>query len=414
MTLRARFLGGAGEVGRLGMLLEQDEAHVLFDYGMSPDKPVPSYPQECPPIDLVLLTHAHLDHSGMLPWVASRYETTVLTTRPTAEVATILHNDSFKIATKEGYPAPYDKADIKHTQKVFDYVRHAEGRTQAGMELHFHSAGHIPGSTMYEMRSDRRILFTGDINTANTRLCWGAHSVKCDLLFMESTYAGREHPDRRATERAFLDAVEDTVDRGGTAVVPTFAVGRSQEVALVLKDAGHEVWLDGMAKDVSRIFLRNPEFIRNRKDLERAFERIKFVHSQHGRKVALKGGNVILTTSGMLDGGPVLYYLSQLHNEKKSSVFLTGFQVEGSNGRRLLDTGHVEDQGASIKVECPVQKFDFSAHAGHAELVRFAKTSGAKDIVLFHGDQSGELRPDLEKFARVHTPQTGDVLEWKD
>lgn len=413
MSVKARFLGGAGEVGRLGMLLEQDEAHLLFDYGMSPDKPVPIYPQECPPIDLVLLTHAHLDHSGMLPWVAARYESTILTSRPSAEVATILHNDSHKIATQEGYPAPYDKGDIKHTQKVFDYIKHAEYRHQAGMELHFHSAGHIPGSTMYELRSDRRILFTGDLNLTNTRLVWGAHPVKCDLLFMESTYAGREHPDRRETEKAFLDAVSDTIRRGGTAIIPTFAVGRSQEIALVLKDAGHEVWLDGMAKDVSRIFLQNPEFIRNKRDLERTFERIKFVHSQHGRKQAARGGNVILTTSGMLDGGPVLFYLSQLHADTRSSVLLTGFQVEGSNGRRLLETGFIEDKGVRIKVDCQVQKFDFSAHAGHNELVRFAKASGAKDVVLFHGDQSGELRPDMEKFTNVHTPQIGEQLEWE-
>ena len=413
MTIRARFLGGAGEVGRLGMILEHEDAHLLFDYGLSPDKPVPSYPLECPPVDLVCLTHAHLDHSGMLPWVASRYETTILTTRPSAEVAGILHNDSIKIADAEGYPAPYDRNDVKHTQKVFDYVKHAEWREQAGMEMHFHSAGHIPGSTMYEMRGEKRMLFTGDLNTHNTRLLWGAHPVKTDLLFMESTYAGRGHPDRKASEKAFLDAIGDTVKRGGVAIVPTFAVGRSQEIALVLKNSGYNIWLDGMAKDVSRVFLRNPEYIRNRKELEHVYESIKFVHSQHGRKQAVKG-DVILTTSGMLDGGPVLYYLSQLRNDPKSSVFLTGYQVEGTNGRRLLETGHIEDKGTSFKVNCQVEKFDFSAHAGHDELVKFAKDSGAKDVVLFHGDKSDLLRPDMEKFARVHTPKIGDWLDLTD
>lgn len=414
MSLSVTFLGGAREVGRLGMLMEHDDAHLLFDYGMSPDKPVPSYPKECPPIDLAFLTHAHLDHSGMIPWVASRYESTVLATRPTAEVANILHNDSIKIATQEGYPAPYDKNDVKHTQRVFDFVKHAEWREAAGLELHFHSAGHIPGSTMYEVRGSSRFLFTGDLHTQNTRLNWGAHPVKCDLLFMESTYAGREHPDRRETERRFIDSISDTIKRGGTAVVPSFAVGRSQEIALVLKDSGFPVWLDGMSKEVSKIFLANPEFVRNRKDLERAFERIKFVHSQHSRKLAVKGGNVILTTSGMLDGGPVLYYLSQLHNDPKSSVFLTGYQVEGTNGRRLLETGHIEDKGVKRKIECRVDKFDFSAHAGHQELVKFAKGCGAKDIVLFHGDKPELLRPDLEKFATVHTPAIGDVLTFND
>lgn len=414
MTLTAEFLGGAGEVGRLGMLLQHDDARFLFDYGMSPDKPVPSYPKECPPIDLMMLTHAHLDHSGMVPWVASRYEASVLATRPTSEVATILHNDSIKIADMEGYPAPYDKDDVKHTHKVFDHIKHAEWREQAGFELHFHSAGHIPGSTMYELRGSRRILFTGDLHTQNTRLMWGAHPVKCDALFMESTYAGREHPDRRGEERRFLDSISDVVKKGGTAIVPSFAVGRSQEIALVLKDAGFDVYLDGMSKAVSRVFLQNGEFVRNKKDLQKAFERIKFVQSQHARKNATKGGSVILTTSGMLDGGPVLYYLSQLHDDPKSAVFLTGYQVEGTNGRRLLEHGTVVDKGANIKIECRIDKFDFSAHAGHGELVKFAKDCGAKDVVLFHGDQSGKLRPDLEKFTNVHTPVTGEPVKLED
>lgn len=413
MTLEATFLGGAKEVGRLGLVLEHDGARMLFDYGLSPDKPVPLYPQEAPPVDLILLSHAHLDHSGMLPWVASRYETTILATPPSAHVANILHNDSLKIATMEGFDARYDKQDIKHTQKVFDFVRHAEWREAAGMELHFHSAGHIPGSTMFELRGSRRVLFTGDLYTRNSRLLWGAHPVRTDVLFMESTYAGREHPDRQETEKEFLDAVDDTLKRGGTVMVPSFAVGRSQEMALVLANRGYTVWLDGMAKEVIKVFLRYPEYLRNKKDLQKAYDNMKVIHSEMGRRQALKG-DVILTTSGMMDGGPILYYLQHLHKDPKSSVFLSGYQVEGSNGRMLLETGQVVIKGSTIKVDCQVRKFDFSAHAGHQDLVKFAKDSGAKDIVLFHGDQPDALRDDLSKFANVFTPATGEKLVFRD
>lgn len=413
MTISATFLGGAQEVGRLGLVLEHEDARLLFDYGMSPDKPVPSYPQEAPPVDLILLSHAHLDHSGMLPWVAARYETTILATAPSALVASLLHHDSLKIAKMEGFPPMFDAGDIKHTQKIFDYVKHTDRRDAAGTEVFFHNAGHIPGSTMFEVRGERRIVFTGDLMTRNSRLLWGAHPVKCDLLFMEATYAGREHPDRQETEKAFLDAVEDTIRRGGTAIVPSFAVGRNQELALVLANSGHDVYLDGMAKEVFKIYLNHPGFLRSKKDLERAYRNLKVVHGHHARKGALDG-SVVLTSSGMLDGGPVLYYLEQLHKDPKSSVFLSGYQVEGSNGRSLLDTGHVNIKGNSMKVECEVRKFDFSAHAGHKDLVHFAKESGAKDIVLFHGDKPDEMRTDLEKFANVHTPAVGEKITFRD
>lgn len=413
MTLKATFLGGAREVGRLGLVLEQDDARMLFDYGLSPDKPEPSYPMEAPSVDLILLSHAHLDHSGMLPWVASRYETSILATKPSSDVATILHNDSLKIAKQEGFASKYDKGDIKHTEQVFEHIEHAQWREAAGMELHFHSAGHIPGSTMYELRGTKRILFTGDYYTENTRLLWGAHPVKADILFMESTYAGREHAKREETEKEFLDMVDDTVKKGGVAVVPSFAVGRSQEMALILKDKGYNVWIDGMAKQVAKIFMKNPKYIRNIKDLQRAYDAAKIVNHHHNRKQALKG-DVILTTSGMLDGGPVLYYLKRLHGDAKNNVLLSGYQVEGTNGRMLMDTGHINIEGSRVKVEGKVKKFDFSTHAGHKDMVKFAKASGASDIVLFHGDNPDALRPDLEKFANVHTPANGETIQFKD
>jgi putative mRNA 3-end processing factor len=182
---------------------------------------------------------------------------------------------------------------------------------------------------------------------------------------------------------------------------------------LLLKDRGHTVWLDGMAKEVVKIFLQNPEYLRNKKELQRALDAVKVIHSNHGRKQALKG-DVIITTSGMLDGGPVLFYLETLHKDPKSSILLSGYQVERSNGRMLLDTGHIMLRGSKVKVECRVQRFDFSAHAGHADLVKFAKDSGAKDVVLFHGDQPEQLRKDLEKFTNVHIPEIGETLSFRD
>ncbi|PKK85315.1 MAG: MBL fold metallo-hydrolase [Thermoplasmata archaeon HGW-Thermoplasmata-1] len=403
---KIRFLGGGDEVGRLGMLMESGDVKFLFDYGMLPEKP-PKYPLEAPPVDLTFLTHAHIDHSGMIPWIAAHHGTQVMATRPTMEVSSLLHQDTLKIADIEGYPAPYTKTDAKSAYHNFDEVRHKVPRDIATVEMRFHSAGHIPGATMFEMRGGRRMLFTGDLDTRNARLVWGAHPVKCDVLFMEATYSGRDHPERGEEEKRFIDTIDDTVSRGGVAVVPAFAVGRSQEVLLMLKDRGYNVWFDGMGKAISQIFLQNPEYLRSSKDLERALRDVKEVHSGHGRKLALKD-DVIVTTSGMLDGGPVLWYLEHLRDDPKSSILTTGYQVSGTNGARLRDTGTIDFYGDIKKVECQVDSFDFSAHAGHKDLVSFAKECAPEKVVLMHGDKPTALASDISDFAEVIMPKNGE------
>ncbi|KAA0007610.1 MAG: MBL fold metallo-hydrolase [Thermoplasmata archaeon] len=406
--MNVQFLGGCSEVGKLGMVLNMDGLRMLFDYGISPTKP-PSYPMEAPPVDLTLLTHAHLDHSGMIPWLASRQDCFIWSTDVTREISLILHNDSLKIAKAEGYAYPYSKADIKEVHSRFVSVDPSQIKDIGGTELHIHSAGHIPGSLMFELRGSRTILFTGDINTINTRLMWGTHPVKCDILFIEGTYSGRNHPNRVELEKLFLDTIDDVVKRGGVAVIPAFAVARSQELALVLSDAGYDVWMDGMGNKVSKIFLKYPESVRSAKKLKKALNKVKTVHSSHGRKLALKG-EVILTTSGMLDGGPVLTYLEKLRSDPKSAILLTGYQVEGTNGRQLLDKGSISFYGVNQKVECEVHYFDFSAHAGHSELVNFAKACSPEKIVIFHSDNRSPLAEDLKDVAEVYTPENGEIL----
>lgn len=407
--MQIRFLGGAEEVGRLGMLLEYEGARLLFDYGMMPEKP-PEYPMECPPVDGVFLTHAHLDHSGMLPWIGSRYGAPILATPPSATIATLLHNDSYKIAGLEGYPAPYDKQDIRRTVDLFETQGFGQRRAIGALEATCHPAGHIPGATCWEVEGDKTLVFTGDLYTRDSRLVKAAKPIACDALVLESTYAGREHPPRDQVEKEFLASIDEVISRGGTCIVPTFAVGRAQEIMLLLKDAGFEVWLDGMAKTVTTTYLDYGAFVKNRHQLQAAYDEVRVVHSAHGRKLALNG-EVILTTSGMLDGGPVLWYLEHLRDDPETAVFLTGFQVEGSNGRRLLDTGHIEVRGVSQKVQCKVRRFDFSAHAGHSDLVAFAKACGAQDVVLMHGENRAALVDDLSEFAKVHLPTKGETLD---
>ncbi|MFQ5885160.1 MAG: MBL fold metallo-hydrolase [Thermoplasmata archaeon] len=406
--MRIQFLGGASRVGSLGMLLEHDHDLLLFDYGYLPSKP-PAYPMKAPPVRNCYLSHAHIDHSGMIPWLCGRHDTNVFATMPTIATSDLLHNDSIKVLNLEGYPQPFDEDDLEITRRNFMEMRLGETGKEGDLEITSHSAGHIPGACMYEIVDREVILFSGDIHTLNTELVWGAKPVKCDTLILESTYAGRRHPDRLKLDHEFLKKVEVTLDRGGRVIIPAFAVGRTQEMLLILRRKKFEIWLDGMGKRVNRIYLDFPEALRNATKLRNAVRDAKRVRSERGRERALKG-EIIISTSGMLDGGPVLRYINKLKDDPKSGIFLTGYQVDGTNGRRLRDTGVLDMSGVNVKVECEVSFFDFSAHADHDDLLRFINDCDPERVILCHGDNRDLLANDIEG-RDVLMPKEGEWVE---
>ena len=389
-----QFLGGASEVGRLGMVLKRGPTSMLFDYGLLPRDP-PLYPIPAPPVDAMFVSHSHLDHSGMIPWVTRREDIDVVMTPPTADVVDLLLADSLKIADAEGYDAPFDDRDLKAARRHYRTIDFADNVDVGELEVTAHPAGHIPGATMYEVNGTETLLFTGDLHTLTTDLVWGAKPVKCDTLVIESTYAGRQHPERLKSEHAFLRKIEQVVNRGGLALIPSFAVGRTQDVILTLAKSRFEVWLDGMGKKVNQIYLEHPEYLRSVKRLRQAIHRVKEVHSRHGAGLALDG-EAIVTTSGMLDGGPVLRYIERIREDPKSAILLTGYQVEGTNGRRLVEEGVIDMYGVTVDIKCEWQKFDFSAHAGHDDLVRFIEGCDPQRVVLMHGENREILAEALE------------------
>lgn len=389
-----QFLGGASEVGRLGMILKHGATSLLFDYGLLPRDP-PQYPLPAPPVDALFVSHAHLDHSGMIPWITRREDADVILTPPTADVADLLLADSLKIADAEGYDAPFDDADLRHARRRYRTIDFEDNVDQGAVEVTAHPAGHIPGATMFEVNGTETVVFTGDLHTLTTDLVWGARPVPCDTLIVESTYAGRQHPERLKSEHAFLRKIDQVIDRGGLALVPSFAVGRTQDVLLTLAKARHDVWLDGMGKTVNGIYMDHPEYLRSAKKLRQAVHRVKTVHSPKGPELALRG-EVIVTTSGMLDGGPVLRYIERIREDPRSAILLTGYQVEGTNGRKLVDEGVIDLYGVTVDVKCEWQKFDFSAHAGHDDLVRFIEGCDPRRVILMHGENRELLAEALE------------------
>ncbi|HVO77983.1 MAG TPA: MBL fold metallo-hydrolase [Methanomassiliicoccales archaeon] len=421
--MKIKFLGGADVVGRMGMLLNNKGANLLFEYGMSATRP-PTFPEPAPQVDHALLTHCHLDHCGMMPWLCSRFDTRVAATPSTIAVSQVIMQDSIKVADSEGYPRQYQPEDIRTTMSSFQPYQYGDVFDVGGFEVELHSAGHVPGATMYELRGDSTTLFTGDMHTYNMRLVYGAHPVKCDNLIIEGTYGGRLHPDRLKTEYQFIEKVKEVVDRGGKAIVPCFAVGRTQEIMLLLKDLKLDMWVDGMGKTINRLYLDYPEYLRSEKAFKQARNRFNEVRTPSGRDRAKKG-DVIVSTGGMLDGGPVLEYIKEYKDDPKSAILLTGFQAEGSNGRMLLEKGKilykrpqaaellVPDQAQEMRVRCEVKQFDLSAHADHNELLAFIRGCDPDKVVLMHSDVAARqaLAKDLEDEYTVLLPKTNESIE---
>ena len=237
MSVSLRYLGGASEVGKVGALLEGSEGRLLMDYGIQPDDP-PSYPLPAPDVDALLLTHAHLDHCGLVPDIASR-GTPIISTPVTGELAARMGKDTLYVSEIENYPRPFHPTAIGDLKQNLRPSIPGSVEYRGGFEFQMHNAGHIPGAVMFEF-PQHDFLFTGDIHTVNTQLTRAAKPRQCKTLAIESTYGGREHPDRREVESELIDSIEDTVNSGGQVILPSFGLGRSQEL-LMLVQAGFTI-----------------------------------------------------------------------------------------------------------------------------------------------------------------------------
>ena len=410
MKMKCNFLGGADIVGRMAMTMEVDGKTMLVEYGISPTKP-PEYPLPIPgKIDHVFLTHSHLDHCGMIPAVCGKQNCELFTTPLTAEIAERMMYDSLKIAKAEGYPQPYTQKDIETTMKHVVPLTFDDTIELGKVDVTFRSAGHVPGATMFEFQGEEgSTIYSGDIHTEDQKLVLGARPRDCRNLFIEGTYGGRNHPPKEDTINAFIAKIDEVIDRGGRVIIPCFAVGRTQEIMLLLKNLGYEMWVDGMGRSVTNLFLDYPEYIRNAKSLKAAKKTFNEVRSSAMRRKAVEG-QIIVTTGGMLDGGPVLTYLRTLKDDPKNAILLVGYQAEDTNGRMLMEKGCIDLDGEIVNVACEVQKFDFSAHAGHDQIVEFIRACDPENVIIMHSETRELFLPDLEDY-NVILPKPNEPFE---
>ncbi len=386
------FHGGAGEVGK--SCIEVD-GRFLLDCGLKITEDGTVYPKESDNehIKAVFLSHAHLDHCGALPlFNKNGLNCSIFCNSMTQHTAKILMKDSYHIELINKQHPIYHRENLMSVIGLMEKVKYNKKYKIDGATFSFHYAGHIPGASSILLEIDgRKILYTGDFNTQDTHLMKGAsydNFDDIDILITEATYGDRPHPRREEEEEKFLGKVGDVLQRGGNVLIPAFAVGRAQEVIEILSRRNFDVpiYLDGMAKKVSNLYKNKPEFISNHQKYSQALSKVKYIKKARERKEIVKEQSIIITTSGMLDGGPVIDYLGYFYHNPKNGVFLTGYQGEGSNGRLLMDEGRVFIDGTRVKMKAEVEKFDFSAHAGREEIVEMINTISPKNLVLQHGD----------------------------
>jgi putative mRNA 3-end processing factor len=403
-------------VGRSCFLLETDQ-RVLLDYGLKIFSKGGSSKANTFPIpyqgnlDGVFISHAHLDHSGFVPELYTRPFVHWFGTPPTLQISSILWNDSLKIMEEK---APYRKVHIARAESHWTQMIYGQQLSLGDTDYTQYDAGHILGSSMLKATHNGKSLFySGDFNSKDSRMHKGATPPEgIDYLILESTYSDREHPSREETERTLISMIEETVDEGGTVLLPAFAVGRSQELLSILhaRLRGIPVYLDGMSKAVTKLYLDNPQYIRDSQDFAKACDSATFVENAQMRREATREPSVIVSTAGMMEGGPALTYLMGLH--PNSRIIFSGYNVEGTNGWRLLNEGKVFIDKNELDVSIPSTYLDFSAHAGRSELLDFLKEANPEKVILNHGDNTAAFAKEIREMGfDAIAPANGDSIE---
>ena len=410
--MKLRFLGGAREVGRSSVVVEGSR-RIMLDCGVKLDSKT-EYPSSFES-DLMIISHAHLDHSGFSPFYYKFSSIPSIGTYPTLELTELLLKDFLKVNRRKHEKVPFRDKEIRKFSRNFVVVNYDEEFAFGDSVIKFYDAGHIPGSCMIELNFDgKKLLYTGDFKLTPTYLHKGAEIHESDILIIESTYANREHPPRREVEKRLKEEIQETILKGGNVLMPTFAVGRAQEMLFVLDSLGFSdiVYLDGMAKDATQIVLNSKKFISDADWLLRILQKINFVEERRDRREALKKPSIILTTAGMLNGGPALDYIPKLNQNSK--IIFTGYQVEGTNGRQLLENGTITLDGKKFKVPQKAIYLDFSAHAGRSELFEFVEKSKAEKVFVVHGDSkiAIDFKDELLMLGyNAFAPENGSVFE---
>jgi KH/beta-lactamase-domain protein len=428
-TVRITPLGGFHEVGRSSMLVETDESCVLLDCGVnpSPQNPLQAFPRfdidefNLEKLDAVIISHAHMDHCGMTPFLYKYgFDGPVYCSEPTASLMTLLQLDYLDVASREGIYPPYDQKDVKELVMHTIPLKYGVVTDVApDMKLTLHNAGHILGSSIIHLHIGEglhNIVYSGDFKFGRTMLLESASSVypRVETLILESTYGGPDDlmPEREGVEERLTSIVNETAERGGKILIPLPAVGRAQEIMLVLDRYMKNKWMkelpvyiEGMISEATAIHTAYPEYLAREirdqilhQDIN-PFQSDYFTvvtHPSSRDEIVAGGPCVILATSGMLEGGPVVDYFKRLAPDEKNTLIFVSYQIEGTLGNRVKNglkeisllgsNGKIE----AVRMNAQVEFVEgFSGHSDRNQIMSFVQRMSPRPsrVIVGHGER---------------------------
>ena len=402
--MKIKVLGAGREVGRSCIQIE-GEKKIIMDCGVKLQPEPPTYPfLGDVDVDFAILSHAHLDHCGGMPLIG---KTPVYMNDITLELATLLIKDSIKVGKKQGYGTPFGNQDLKKFIKNAKIVNYGERFKSCRL----YDSGHIPGSSGIMLEKEG-LFYTGDVQTAESNLLRPAKfPPSCRTLVIESTYSQRNHLLREQEERNLIESVEEALSKDETALMPVFAVGRAQEVMLILKKFAGKIALDGMTRAASEIVSHYGTYLKNQKEFKRVLRSVHIVEKGADRDKVLKKYPIIIASAGMLGGGPAVNYLSKISHREESKVLFTGFLVDESPGSNLIKTKIFHNEDEKFDVSCEVKQFNLSAHADRRGLMSIIEKLHPENVLCVHGDSCKAFADELrERGINAFAPKSGEEV----
>jgi KH/beta-lactamase-domain protein len=452
--IRISALGGFQEVGRSAILVQTRESQVLLDCGINPGSrnPLEAFPRLDAPefdmdtLDAVVITHSHLDHCGFVPFLFKYgYDGPVYCSAPTSTLMTLLQLDYLDVMRKQGVIAPYDQKDVRETVLHTLPLRYGAVTDIApDVRLTLHNAGHILGSSMIHLHIGEgvhNIVYTGDYKYGRTMLLEPAVTrfPRVETIITESTYGaiGDVMPSRIEAEENFSSVVNETLGRGGKVLIPVPAVGRAQEIMLIIDGYMKRglieeapVFVEGMISEATAIHTAHPEYLA--KEVRNSilhkgvnpFKSDYFTIVEHpsAREEIVDGKqSIVIATSGMLEGGPVIDYFKRLAPDKRNKMIFVSYQIEGTLGSRvqkgLSEAPMINNEGKIeiAKINMEVSSIEgFSGHSDRRQILSYLRrvTPKPERIIVCHGERGKclSVAKTLQRKYRVKT-QAPEVLE---